>query len=443
MIIMGIVTFGILVTIHEFGHFWVARRCGVKVVCFSVGFGKSLLRWRDKQGTEYVIAMIPLGGYVRMIDEREGEVAEENLPYAFNRQSVWARIAIVAAGPLANFILAVVAYWLVFSAGITGVAPVIKTVEPGSIAAEAGLEPGQEIVSVDGEQTNTWRSVMEQLLFRIGDSGIIHVGVQYPGSDLIYDLKLPIQQWLSEDEAPDLAKSLGFALGAPKVPVRLAEVMPDSAAQMAGLRSNDLITSANGEVIDNWQQWVALVRDSANSPIALTVERGGQPLDLTLSPKSVTLGDGQVIGRAGVTLKRPDDFFRQYSFTAFGALVEAVNKTWEMSVFTLESMGKLITGQISSKNLSGPITIAKVASDSAESGVQNYVTVLALLSISLGVLNLLPIPVLDGGHLLYYSVEAITGKPVSDRVQQVGTQLGIMLVLSVMVLALYNDIMRL
>jgi regulator of sigma E protease len=440
---MGIVTFGILVTIHEFGHFWVARRCGVKVVCFSIGFGKSLVSWRDKLGTEYTIAAIPLGGYVRMVDEREGDVAEVDLPHAFNRQSVWARIAIVAAGPLANFILAIAAYWFVFGVGVTGVAPMVKAVEPMSLAAEAGLEVGQEIVAIDGQPTPTWQAVMQQLLFRIGDTGEIEFSVQYPGSDLVYDSKLPIERWLSSNDEPDLPGNIGVQLGGPDFPVLIDQVVADSAALEAGLLSGDQVVAVDGVFVDSWVAWVELVRASADKKLDLTVERNGAEKILLIVPKPIALADGTIVGQVGVSPKIPDDYLRRYQYSVFGALVKASEKTWDMSVFTLSAMGKLITGRISSKNLSGPITIAKVASSSVQSGFAQYIGVLALLSISLGVLNLLPIPVLDGGHLLYYSIEAVTGKPVPEKVQLVGTQLGLAVVLGVMVLAFYNDIMRL
>lgn len=284
---------------------------------------------------------------------------------------------------------------------------------------------------------------MEQLLYRIGDTGEISIAAKYPGSDLIYDSTLPIERWLSEIEEPDLLKGLGVELGGPAVPALIDKVGEGSAAAKAGLRAGDLVESVDGKAVEGWANWVSMIEKSAGHPVTVEVSREGERHTLTLVPSAVEVKEGKIIGQAGVWLRLPDNYWRHYSYSPFSALVEAGNKTWDMSVFTLESIGKLITGRISSKNLSGPITIAKVASTSAESGLEQYIGVLALLSISLGVLNLLPIPVLDGGHLLYYGIEAVTGKTVPERVQVVGMQVGMALVLGVMVLAFYNDIMRL
>lgn len=445
-IIIALVTFGLLVTFHEFGHFWVARRCGVKVLRFSIGFGKGLFSWRDSRGTEYVIAAIPLGGYVKMVDEREGEVDEADLPAAFNRQPLGARTAIVAAGPIANFLLAIAAYWLVYVMGVSGVVPLVGAVEPGSIAAEAGLEPGMEIVSVDGENTPTWRAVNQQLLGRIGETGEVSFGVLYPGSDLIYESEAQLDKWLVGEEEPNLLAGMGLEPWSPPIPPRVEEVLADSPAASAGLQANDLILAADSVPMPDWSQWVEYVRARPGKAIDVELERGSDTLSLSLTPRAISTDDGEQVGQVGIRVSVPElpaEMVRTFNYNPITAFGEACKQTWQLTVFTLESIKKLLSGLISPKNLSGPITIAKVASASAESGLESWLGVLALLSISLGVLNLLPIPVLDGGHLLFYLVEWVKGSPVSERVQNLGFQVGISIVLGIMMLAIYNDISRL
>ncbi len=441
-----LITLAVLVAVHEFGHFWVARRCGVKVLRFSIGFGKPLFRWTDALGTEYAVAAIPLGGYVKMLDEREGTVADEELSLAFNRKPVLSRIAVVVAGPLANFILAIVAYWALFLAGERGYAPVIGAVEAGSIAEMAGLEAGQEILAVDGRDTPTWQALSFQLLERIGDSGTISFSVRYPQSDVVYESQGQLQEWLAGEETPDLYAGLGLSLYTPPVVPRIDEVVPDSPAAKAGFLSGDLILATDDLPVALWEEWVDYVRARPGQMLQVRLERDGQTLELALEPEAVEDDDGQVIGRVGVAVavpQMPDSQLREFRRGPLEALVAGVQRTGDMVGFTVKSMIKMVQGLISPKNLSGPITIAKVASTSAKSGLESYIGFLALLSVSLGVLNLLPIPVLDGGHLLYYSIELVVGRPVPERVQMVGYQIGLMLVISLMVFALYNDFSRL
>jgi len=435
----------ILVSIHEFGHFYVARRCGVKVHRFSIGFGKVLWSWRDKLGTEYALAALPLGGYVKMLDEREGEVAPEELHLAFNNKTVWQRIAIVAAGPLANFLLAIFLFWGLLLQGQQDLIPIIDSVKPGSIAAQAGLESGQEIVAVDGEPTPTWQALNKALLNRLGESGRISFKVAYSGSHFNYESEAQLVEWLREATDPNPVAGLGITLAFPKIPPVVGEVIAASPAEKAGLKTGDKILRVDDLAIDDWQAWVEYVRKYPGKALQVSVERDAQPLQITLIPELIE-EHGQHLGRVGVGVKAytfPEDMIRSYDYSIAGAFVAGVNKTWETSGFVLLSVKKLILGEISTKNLSGPITIAKVAGSSAEGGLRSFIGFVALLSVFLAVFNLLPIPALDGGHLFYYLIEVIKRKPVSDRVQMLGYQVGLFLVISLSVLALYNDIMRL
>ena len=444
-----IFTLGVLVTFHEYGHFWVARRCGVKVIRFSVGFGSSLFKWNDKHGTEFVVAALPLGGYVKMVDEREGEVAEQDLPYAFSRKSVWQRMAVVVAGPLANFLLAILAFWIVFGLGVTGVAPVVDEVEPGSVAEQAGLQPGQEIVAIDGEETPTWQALRRQLVYRIGETGPLEVEVIDAGSgpnSPRYQLTGQLNNWLVDAEQTDPVDGLGLTLYQPRIVPLANEIVEGDPADQAGLQSGDLIISADGRLMENWTAWVEYVRARPGETIQIEFEREGLLLTTSLTPKRAEDENGNPIGQVGMSVvipEWPENMIRKAEYGVFEALGESVKQTWSTSILILDSVKKMMVGLISAKHLSGPITIAKVAGASAQYGVSAYLGFLALLSVSLGVLNLLPIPVLDGGHLAYYIVEAIKGSPVSEKVQMAGFRVGLFLVVGLMVLALYNDLMRL
>ncbi|ACE83042.1 sigma E protease regulator RseP [Cellvibrio japonicus] len=435
----------VLVTVHEFGHFYVARRCGVKVLRFSIGFGRVLWRRYDSQGTEYAFAALPLGGYVKMLDEREAPVAPEERHLTFNQKNVWQRIAIVAAGPIANIILAVLLFWVLLVPGYKDMIPVIDSVEPGSVAAAAGLETGQEILAIDGKPTPTWQALNQVLLARLGETGPISFRVAYRDSHFQYDSETQLQDWLKGATAPDPVAGLGITLYLPKIPPIVGEVLSDSPAQLAGFQAGDSIQSVDGQVIDDWQAWVSYVRLHPGVPLQVQVLRAGEPLAISLIPGSVD-ERGKKIGRVGMGVQpytMPDELIRQYEYGVGGAFIAGVSKTWDTAGFVLLSIKKLILGEISTKNLSGPITIAKVAGSSAESGLKTFVGFLALLSVFLAVFNLLPIPVLDGGHLFYYFIEVIKGKPVSERVQMLGYQLGLFVVISLTLLALYNDITQL
>jgi len=445
MIIGTLVALGVLVTFHEFGHFWVARRCGVKVLRFSVGFGTPLLRWHDRHGTEFVVAAIPLGGYVKMLDEREGDVPPALVDQSFNRKPVGQRIAIVAAGPIANFLLAIVFFWALAMLGTQQVRPVIGAVEPASLAASAGLVAGQEIVSVDGKATNGWSAVNLQLVRRLGESGVLRVGVLDEGATAERQHEIKLDQWLKGADEPDPIQSLGLRPWRPVISPVLAEIDPKGPAAAAGLKTGDKLLSLDGAVLNDWQQVVDSVRARPEAKVQLRVERDGSVLDIpvTLARKGEGQASGGYLGAGVKGGEWPAKMLREVSYGPLEAVGEGLSRTWNMSILTLESLKKMLFGELSVKNLSGPITIAKVAGASAQSGVGDFLNFLAYLSISLGVLNLLPIPVLDGGHLLFYLIELARGRPLSDRVQGWGDQIGISLVIGVMLLALINDLGRL
>ena len=445
MIVGTLVALGVLVTFHEFGHFWVARRCGVKVLRFSVGFGMPLLRWHDKQGTEFVLAAIPLGGYVKMLDEREGEVPADQLDHSFNRKSVRQRIAIVAAGPIANFLLAMVFFWVLAMLGSEQVRPVIGAVESGSIAAKAGLSPNQEIVAIDGEPTTGWAAVNLQLVRRLGESGTLQLQVREQGSTADSPRELVLDHWLKGADEPDPIRSLGIRPWRPALPPILAELDSKGPAQAAGLKTGDRLLALDGKSLDDWQQVVDTVRMHPDTKIMLRIERDGAQIDVpvTLAARGESKAPTGYLGAGVKAVDWPPEMIREVSYGPVAAIGEGARRTWTMSVLTLDSLKKMLFGELSVKNLSGPITIAKVAGASAQSGVADFLNFLAYLSISLGVLNLLPIPVLDGGHLLFYLIEWARGRPLSDRVQGWGMQIGISLVVGVMLLALVNDLGRL
>jgi regulator of sigma E protease len=445
-VLITIATLAVLITIHEYGHFWVARRCGIKVLRFSIGFGKKLFGWRDSQGTEYVIAAIPLGGYVKMLDEREGDVPDDQLNQAFNRKPLKHRMATVAAGPIANLLLAIGVYWFVFISGVSGIAPLVDSIEPGSVAEMAGLEQGQEIVAVDGIDTPTWESLHLALLDRIGESGPITFSVKYPDSGVVYESEGVLQEWLAGEETTDLVAALGIHLYRPMVLSIIEKVMPDSPAERSGLKAGDKILTADGLGMSQWADWVDYVRVRPEQTISLIFQRDDQQLITELVPAAKVDEQGKQFGQVGVVVQWPEwpeDLRRSYQYGPMEALAAAAERTWSMSLFTLDAIKKMLSGLISPKNLSGPITIAKVASASANSGLEAYLGFFALLSVSLGVLNLLPIPVLDGGHLMYGLIEALTRRPVPEKVQVLGYQVGLMIIVGVMMLALYNDITRL
>ncbi|EOW3231659.1 sigma E protease regulator RseP [Escherichia coli] len=439
-----IVALGVLITVHEFGHFWVARRCGVRVERFSIGFGKALWRRTDKLGTEYVIALIPLGGYVKMLDERAEPVVPELRHHAFNNKSVGQRAAIIAAGPVANFIFAILAYWLVFIIGVPGVRPVVGEIAANSIAAEAQIAPGTELKAVDGIETPDWDALRLQLVDKIGDESTT-ITVAPFGSDQRRDVKLDLRHWAFEPDKEDPVSSLGIRPRGPQIEPVLENVQPNSAASKAGLQAGDRIVKVDGQPLTQWVTFVMLVRDNSGKSLALEIERQGSPLSLTLIPESKP-GNGKAIGFVGIEPKvipLPDEYKVVRQYGPFNAIVEATDKTWQLMKLTVSMLGKLITGDVKLNNLSGPISIAKGAGMTAELGVVYYLPFLALISVNLGIINLFPLPVLDGGHLLFLAIEKIKGGPVSERVQDFCYRIGSILLVLLMGLALFNDFSRL
>ena len=439
-----IVALGVLITVHEFGHFWVARRCGVRVERFSIGFGKALWRRTDKSGTEYVIAMIPLGGYVKMLDERAEPVAPELRHYAFNNKTVGQRAAIIAAGPIANFLFAIFAYWLVFIIGVPGVRPVVGEITPNSIAAQAQIQPGTELKAVDGIETPDWDAVRLQLVSKIGDEHTTLSVAQF-GSNQRQDKTLDLRHWAFEPDKEDPVSSLGMRPRGPQIEPVLSEVQVNSAASKAGLQAGDRIVKVNGQSLTQWMTFVTLVRDNPDTPLALDIERQGSSLSLTLTPDSKQV-NGKAEGFAGVVPKvipLPDEYKTVRQYGPFSAILEASDKTWQLMKLTVSMLGKLITGDVKLNNLSGPISIAQGAGMSAEFGIIYYLMFLALISVNLGIINLFPLPVLDGGHLLFLAIEKIKGGPVSERVQDFCYRIGSILLVLLMGLALFNDFSRL
>lgn len=438
-LISFVLALGLLVTAHEFGHYWVARRLGVKILRFSVGFGHPL--WRRQSGeTEFVLAAVPLGGYVKMLDEREGEVAPHELERAFNRKPLAVRAAVVVAGPLANFLFAITAYWLMLMMGVSGPRAIVGEVTPDSIAARAGLAPGHEIIAVDGRPVQTWDGVFRESLDAILDSAAVDiVTVDAQGGER--RTRLDFSSVTVDDlGAGDFFSELGVAILPPLLPI-IERVVPGQPAAAAGLAAGDRVVAADGKPIDTWQAWVELVRASPARTLAVTVLRDGTERDVQLTPATMTQ-DGRKLGQIGAEVHLPEVPMAIERFGPLAALEGGVTRTWDMSVTTLKFLGKMISGQASVQNLSGPISIAHYAGESARLGPARFFEFLALVSVSLGVLNLLPIPMLDGGHLLYYLIESVTRRPVSESLQAMGQQVGLVLLLGLMGLAVYNDILR-
>jgi regulator of sigma E protease len=440
-LIAFVVALGLLIVVHEFGHYLVARWCGVKVLRFSVGFGQPLLvRRMGADQTEWAVAAFPLGGYVKMLDEREGEVAPAERHRAFNRQSVWRRFAIVLAGPVANFLLAIAVYWLLFMHGVPGMKPMLGTPPAESPAAQAQVVAGETVLAVEDQPVKTWQDVRWILLERAVDRQAVTLQVQNEKGEIAFR-RVDLSGLTAEDLDSDFLGKIGLLRFSPAV---ISEVRSGSPGQRAGLQPGDKIIEADRKPIDSWEQLVEIVAPKAGVPVDLVVERGGAPLRMSITPEAATDG-GKTVGRIGVG-RDPAVLERQMVQVSYGpvaALGEAVARTWEVSVLSLRMLGKMIMGEVSLKNLSGPITIADYAGQSAQMGWLPYVSFIALISISLGVLNLLPVPLLDGGHLMYYLVEMVKGRPVSDRALEIGQRVGMVVLFSLMAFAIYNDIHRL
>ena len=441
-----VIALGALVIVHEYGHYLVARLCGIKVLRFSIGFGFPL--WKRRFGrdqTEWVVAAVPLGGYVKMLDEREGEVAPQELDRAFNRQSVWRRYAVVIAGPLANFLLAILLYWLLFMHGVQEARPIVDLPPPNTPAASAGFARGEIIRAVNGEPVASWSDVRWRMLQLALERQQVKVEVINRDSQLNWRT-LDLSRFDAEQLEGDTLALVGLRLYRPEIKPVIGQVVSGSVAEQAGLRPGDQIVSANEKTIASWNELVQLVRSHPGRELRLAYQRGNERRQLVLIPETVQQ-DGSAVGRigAGAQLDQQalDGLVTVVRYGAASALTRALQKTWDTSVFSLRMLGRMLVGQVSWKNLSGPVTIADYAGQSAQLGLVAYLNFLALISISLGVLNLLPIPLLDGGHLMYYTIEICKGSPVSDRIMEIGQKLGLTLLLVLMAFAFYNDINRL
>ncbi|MDT3735705.1 MAG: RIP metalloprotease RseP [Denitratisoma sp.] len=437
---------GLLIVVHEAGHFALARWCGVKVLRFSVGFGKPLLSCRfGRDQTELALAIFPLGGYVKMLDEREGEVEAAELPRAFNRQPVWKRFAIVLAGPVANFLLAIFMYWVLFVHGVEEPRPVLGKPAAQSMAEQAGFKEGELVRSINGQAIASWQELRWELLQQaIAKSGVTMEVIN--DRQEVSFRKLDLASIDTSDLEGDILQQMGFRFFRPQLPPVVGKIAPGGVADLAGLREEDRILAIDGVPIASWTQVVTIIREAPGRPLGLAVDRQGKTISLSVTPTEVD-DRGKRIGRIGIGVQEVAvDRAALTIVVRYGpleSLVKASGQTWETSVFSLTMLGRMIVGGVSWKNLSGPVTIADYAGQSAKLGLAYYIKFLALISISLGVLNLLPIPLLDGGHLMYYIVEIIKGGPVSERVMEIGQQIGLALLAMLMAFAFYNDINRL
>ncbi|HJP03716.1 MAG: RIP metalloprotease RseP [Gammaproteobacteria bacterium] len=451
MIILDIFAFlaaiGILVAVHEWGHYVAARLAGVKVLRFSIGFGRPLwIRRGGPDQTEYRLSSIPLGGYVKLLDEREGEVPEQDLHRAFNRQPVRQRIGILVAGPAMNFVFAVFAYWLMFVIGVPGLKPIVGEVEPQSIASDAGLEYKDRIVGIGEHAVATWEGAVLAIIDTMLDNKRIRMELATDsGRSKIIDLN--IEGRVKELTEPGMLFSgLGFAPWVPSIDPVMGEISPGGAAEAADLRSGDRIVAAADTEFTSWLEWVQFVQAHPNETVDLAIERNGRPQQLPLTIGQAQNEDGATIGRIGAGPDIPENFNEQYSgdqrYGPWDAVGVAVDKTWSMSVLTIRMVARMVTGEVSVKNISGPINIAQYAGYSIMIGLASFLNFLAVVSLSLGILNLLPIPILDGGQAVYQLCEAIKGRPLSTRAQLIGQQLGIVFLVLVMSFAFYNDLTR-
>lgn len=443
-VVSFIVALGILVAVHEWGHFWVARRCGVKVERFSIGFGKALWRRTDKLGTEFVIAAIPLGGYVKMLDERVDQVSEQDLPYAFNRQHVLKRIAIIAAGPGVNFLFAIFALFVMYLIGLQTVKPVVGSIEPDSILSQSQLPKNAILTQVGDRKVVDWEDVAYEFMSYIGHDEML---LKWTDENNSFErtATINLSQWKFDPDKTSVFASLGLTPFRPKVLTVLGSVEEGSVAQQIGLLANDKIVSLNGTSMQNWEQIVGYVSSRPNQPVAVSVLRDGQIINLngTIGSRTVEQSIKGYMGFSPTLEPWPEGMVFVHQYGLGKALSKAMDKTWRLMTLSIEMLGKLLTGDVSVNNLSGPISIAQGAGTSASLGLVYFLGFLALISVNLGIINLLPLPVLDGGHLLYYFIELLSGRPVPEAVQEVGFKIGGVLLLLIMSIAIVNDIARL
>ncbi|MDX1391811.1 MAG: sigma E protease regulator RseP [Rheinheimera sp.] len=444
-ILSFVVALGVLITVHEFGHFWVARKNGVLVKRFSIGFGKALVRWRDKQGTEFVIAAIPLGGYVRMLDERVDPVLPQFKDLAFNHKTVWQRMAIIAAGPAANFIFAVAALWLMYLLGVQTMRPVIASVTPQSIAASAGVSAQQQIIAVNQHAASDASSVNLLLVEQLGRDSIT-LTLKDMQTAAQSTVQLDTRNWQFNPEQQSVFTSLGLELARPQALTEIAAVAPDSAAQRAGLSVDDKILRIDDTDINSWPQLQEIIANAPEQALEMVILRDGGEITLTVTPSTTLSEDGFSQGLLGVSPKVsdwPEGVLYTQRYNVFAALSAGAAQTWQLTRLSFSMIGKLLSGDVSVKHLSGPIAIAQGAGTTASMGLVAFLSFLALISVNLAVINLLPLPVLDGGHLMYMLLELMRGKPVSEKTQEIGFRFGALILLMLMGIALLNDISRL
>jgi regulator of sigma E protease len=447
-ILAFIVAIGVLVSVHEFGHFWVARRLGFKVLRFSIGFGRPLARWRGgaPDHTEYWLSAIPLGGYVKMLDERETPVPDAEFDRSFNHRPIWQRILVLLAGPAFNFLFAIVAYWVMFSTGVPGIKPVIGSVIEDSIAARAGIEPNDEIEAVGGRRIETWEGATLAILDELLQKGRIDLKIREPSGNT-RSVSLDVRGRAAELTEPSaLYSGLGIRLG-PVVPAVIAGIAPGSAAEQAGLKAGDEVLRAGERKIADWEQWVDFIRKRPGESVTLEIRRGNEDLVVPVTIGAVE-ENGATVGRIGAsrlaelpagTVER---LRAEQRYGVIEALPRGVEKTWQMTSLTVRMLGHMVVGEVSLKNMSGPITIAAAAGDSAQAGFSAFLNFLAVVSLSLGIINLVPVPLLDGGQVLYQVVEWVKGSPLSERALAVGQQIGVFFLIVLMSFVFYNDLTR-
>ena len=451
-LLAAIFVLGPLIALHEWGHYIVARLCGVKVLTYSIGFGPKLFGWTSKKsGIDYRISALPLGGYVKMLDEREGEVAADEQHLAFNRQHPLKKIAIVAAGPIMNFVIAIVLFWVLFMTPSEQLATKIGQILPDTPAAMAQLPVGDKIVAIDGHEVQTWEGINYRLAGRMGETDNVSVTLQSDaeGNNATKTYQAPIKEFMQGDaQGKDALSSFGMIPWQPNIAPIVGDLTPDGAASRQGLQVGDRITAINGEEISDWISATRIIRDSPEALLSFTVLRDGKSVQLSIMPQGKKDNLGNDYGQIGAMVAQseiviPDAYKTTVVYGPGESLVKSFEKTEQLAVMTVSSMGKMLSGMIGLENLSGPITIAKVAKQSFDISWQMVLSTAALISLSLAVLNLLPIPVLDGGHIVYYVIELIRGKPLSEGVQMVGLNIGLLLLAGFMVLAIGNDISRL
>lgn len=437
-----VVALGILVAVHEWGHFYVARRCGVQVERFSIGFGKPIWRKLGKSGTEYVIAMIPLGGYVRMLDERIDDVPPQLADSAFNNKPVLQRMAVIAAGPGVNFIFAFFALWLMYLVGLDTVKPVVKTVEPDSIAASAGVANGDEIIKIGSRATPDWEAVNFELVSNIGAESVLITVKKSSGEEK--ELTFTLSSWNFDPDSESPLSSLGLTPFRPDPTLDVGFVGEGSAAQQAGILPGDTLIALNGNKLSSWDGLVEVIVDNPGERIALDIERDGQrqTVHATIARRDTPQGQSGYLGVSPTFEPWPEGYVFTHQYGIIEAIGKALDKTWRLMTLSVEMIGKLVTGDVSVKNLSGPISIAQGAGTSAGYGLAYFLSFLALISVNLGIINLLPLPMLDGGHLMFFTIEWVTGKPVPEAVQEWGYRIGGVLLFTIMGIAIFNDIAR-